>query len=359
MPPSPPNAGHRNNFNALRLLFAASVLLAHSPELIDGNRSRELLTMIFGTLSFGELGVDGFFLISGYLIFQSWQRNPAAFDFMRNRVLRIYPAFIVASLICAFVVGPIGATGVAGYFDEFKVSGFFRGLLYLKRTITPPVFDGHPYPVVNGSMWSIAYEFGCYLLILGLGLAGLLRRRWMVLALALAALIAYGACLAMPQTLGLDPARGVPSSMRFAFIFLTGATYAAYRDILRPGGIGVLIAATALAFTMFDRAFAEIGLAILGGYLVFWLAFADIPLLRRLGASSSDISYGLFLYGWPVQKLLIWFFPGIHPAGLFLAALGLAGGAGYLSWQLVEKPCLRLKIRRSDNKSVATSTAGS
>jgi peptidoglycan/LPS O-acetylase OafA/YrhL len=99
----------QNNFNLVRLLLALLVLLSHAPELIDGNRSQEILTRMFGTLSFGELAVDGFFLLSGYLIMQSWDAQPQAWPFLKKRMLRIYPGFVIATLVCAFAVGPLAA----------------------------------------------------------------------------------------------------------------------------------------------------------------------------------------------------------------------------------------------------------
>lgn len=81
-----------NNFNLLRLIFAVLVLLAHSPEIVDGNRDRELLTMLGGILSFGELAVDGFFLLSGYLIMQSWNNHPHALPFLKSEFCESTPA---------------------------------------------------------------------------------------------------------------------------------------------------------------------------------------------------------------------------------------------------------------------------
>ena len=173
-----------NNFHFLRLLLAILVLLSHSPELIDGDRHREILTSIFHTISFGELGVDGFFLLSGYLIVQSWNRSPQILRFFRNRCLRIYPGFIVATLICGLVFGPIGA-GNTDYFTNFKIWQFLQGILLLHVPAIPPVFDGQPYALVNGSMWTIEYEFKCYSIVVILGILGSIKRRkeWLIFSI--------------------------------------------------------------------------------------------------------------------------------------------------------------------------------
>ena len=96
-----------NNFGVLRLFFAALVIISHSPELIDGNRSRELLTRLFGTLSFGEVAVDGFFLVSGYFITISFAERPDSYSYLTKRVFRIVPGYIIAFCVCIIIIAPL------------------------------------------------------------------------------------------------------------------------------------------------------------------------------------------------------------------------------------------------------------
>jgi peptidoglycan/LPS O-acetylase OafA/YrhL len=99
-----------NNFNALRFWFASLVILSHAPELQDGDRRHELLTQIFGTISFGEMAVQSFLLISGYLIVKSWQERPQVAVFLTHRILRIYPGCVrVVDRTCVWCQRLLGA----------------------------------------------------------------------------------------------------------------------------------------------------------------------------------------------------------------------------------------------------------
>jgi peptidoglycan/LPS O-acetylase OafA/YrhL len=334
-----------NNFNAIRLLLAALVIVSHGPEMLDGDRSREVLTRLFHTMSFGEVAVAGFFMLSGYLIVQSWLRRPEAGLFLRKRLLRIVPAYLVAAVLCTFVVGPLGADKAA-YFSQFWWGGLVKSIVLLDTPLTPATFAGTPYPSVNGAMWTIHYEFLCYLTVLALGLAGVLRWRAAPVLLVAAAIAVWFATRAGLLPLGRHGQEEALIIARFTSFFFAGGLFYRYRQriVFRAGAAWLALAG--LLICLCDRDLAEPGLLVFGSYLLFFCAFA-VPArsgrwLARL-RSMPDASYGLYLYGWPLSKLLAWYLPGISPALLVALTLPLAYGVGRLSWAAIESPALAWK----------------
>ena len=350
---------HKNNFNFLRLLLAVLVLLSHSPELIDGNRNREILTSIFHTISFGELAVDSFFLISGYLILQSWERSPKLQAFLKKRMLRIYPAFIVAGIICAFVVGPLaGATDYfADYFAQFKLFEFFKLFVLLQPPNVPPVFSGQPYPLLNGSMWTVSYEFRCYLMVALIGICGLLSWRiWLAFSsLALVMALSPDSVSYIEKfswfVVGEQPA----AFIRFVCFFLAGGCFYLFRNRIEYSSRWVLIMTPILLLSLFNITTAQLFLPTIGAYILFWSAFTPAPMLQRFG-TYPDISYGVYLYGWPVQNLLVRYLPSISPWLLFIMSCAICFVCGLLSWHLIEKPCLKLKTEPAKKERAITNT---
>ena len=357
--PTAPAPDRDNHFNFLRLCLASLVLLAHAPELVDGDRRREPLTRVFGNLSCGELAVAGFFLLSGFLIVQSWQRQPRLQTFLANRALRIYPGFVVASLVSVCVVGALGAADARHYLARIDLPGLLQNVVFLRAPSTPPTFAGTAYAAVNANLWTISYEFACYLCAAGLGVCGLIRRRGAFLAFTLGVgawwllpLIALPIITFIYNHLGVAATKTVCAILRFdqenavsahlLLVFCAGGCFASFRDRLR---FSIPWACAALAVTvpcMFSLVGSQLALVTLGAYAFFTFAFTPVPGLAAF-RGHTDISYGVYLYGWPVQKLLLWCWPGLSPWTLF--ALSAVGStlAGWLSWQFVEHPCLRLK----------------
>ncbi len=352
---APARPVHGDRLNLLRLSFAGAVLFSHCFELIDRGRIHEPLDRLFHTFTAGDLAVDGFFTLSGYLILQSWTSDPHPGRYLARRALRIYPAFLVVTLVCGLVLGPIFGGGAAHYFAQFRPLDFTVGALLLREPVVPPVFIDNPYTDANGSLWTIQYEFMCYVIVL---IAGLLARNrrvfWWVLWLAALALNTLAgdalARIRFPGSrllLGDEPAAFV----RFLGFFAAGVLCHLHRDLLRFRAAPAALCAVTVILSLFHLGAAKLLLPIAGAYLLFWFAFrpaADSPLYRFV--QRHDLSYGVYLFAWPAQQILIRIFH-LQSAWVLLPLAAAASAAlGFLSWRWVERPFLALKpsARRED-----------
>lgn len=343
-------------FDGLRLLFALFVLLSHAVEITDGHPGRELLHRLTGSVTLGTLGVDGFFVMSGYLIVQSWLFDPLLTHFLRKRALRILPGYLVAVVASTVAVGVL-APGVDHFFQKLDVH-FIHSIVMLGAPATPSVFPGRPYAMVNGAMYTIAYEVRCYLLVALLGACGLLRRP-VVAVLATGLLLVW---LCWPNTLAQTQwprlavvSLGLPMyAFRLTAVYLVGGCYGVFRSRIVYRRLWATAAALGAAgVIVFSPPRAEFALVLAGSYLMFFLADKARPHfvgIRRF----PDISYGLYLYGWPVESLWIWFHHGLNggsrwesPWIAFVASTLICVPLAWLSWHFVERPALSLKRRPS------------
>src|SRR5437588_12535091 len=114
----PDTAPRRNNFDALRLVAALSVVFSHSFLVAEGSEANEPFVWLSGNQCIlGLVGVFVFFVISGYLVTESWCRRPLPGQFALRRGLRIYPGLMVNVALCAFVIGPlVSALSLPAYF---------------------------------------------------------------------------------------------------------------------------------------------------------------------------------------------------------------------------------------------------
>ena len=346
--------GRRNNFDFLRFVLASLVLLYHCFALLPpGGPGRGGTAERAATLA-GGAGVDFFFVISGFLVTMSRQRSPGVWPFLRRRALRIYPGFFLASAACALLVGPLGADSASLYWHHFRLLKFALYLFLLPADVVGPdvahVFTRLPYPkVMDGSFWTLRYEFEMYLLTAALGAAGLLLRGREVWVGALFVLLYC--LLAVSQVTSLMPVPaaelpwvGSPSAwLRLSACYLSGAAFCLYRDRVpsSPALLGLSLLVL-LAAARRDEWFSA-ALPLFGSYALFSFAFQPRVRLQGL-ARWGDFSYGMYLYAFPIQQLLIQS-AGAHltPALLFAAAFPPTLACAAVSWHLVERPCLGMR----------------
>lgn len=333
-----------NNIGVLRLLLASLVIIGHAPEMIDGGRQREPMTMIFHTISLGGFAVDGFFLLSGYLITKSMLSTKAVGPYMVRRVLRIWPGYLTAFLISVLCLCPLLGGAPWRHLGSTLAS--------LAAMRAPPYYPGQlrglPYPALNGSMWTIAYEFRCYVMVALMFALGLLRWRWLCLGLAVL-LMACSVAASLPGVAGrlngfhplhLDFVLGdVTQTIHLTAVFLAGMCFYLFWDRISVWLSGWAVAGCALAtaLLLFVPSLAEAGLSTFGAVVLFWVAFtARLGVFQRIN-DRWDISYGTYLYGWPVAITILYVYRDIGPAGLAAVSLLLSWACGAASWWGLEK----------------------
>jgi peptidoglycan/LPS O-acetylase OafA/YrhL len=337
---------HDNAFGFLRLLFASLVIASHVPQQATGDHSLEPLHRMFGTISIGTFAVYGFFIISGYLICGSAMNSRSFVGYLAKRVGRIYPAFIVASVISMLVVAPLAGAATP---DAHEIVLFFVHVAALQPPEVDDAFRGTFYPALNGSMWTISYEFRCYILMLLLVVTGVVRRRWVMPLLAFVLLVIAAS---LPQEVydrfdagawhpGLFVGR-LRDALIFTGLFLAGTTFYLFRSAIRMTHIGAVIALVLLVAGLFFRPIAALAVAAAGAYLIFYAAQFGARTWLKSVNDETDISYGLYLYAWPIGKLIAWYAPDLNLVAVMILNLALACAFGFVSWYLIERPAIAL-----------------
>ena len=314
-----------NGITALRLGLALTVVFSHAFKV--GGFGRDPGQILTGDQTeLGPVAVTGFFVLSGFLLAASRERNSTG-RFLRNRFLRIFPEFWACLLVTVVIIAPIGAAFGRTSLDPAEAGLYLignAGLLEL-RPFIGDLYANVPMPyIVNGSIWTLAAEFICYL-----GLAAIPRHLFRPAAtglfLALVATHLGRIVGAMPEAVALN----------LPLAFATGTMAYLFRDRIAMGLPGVLLAVAWLAVVTAGGEFRDLAIPAVA-YLVLWLG------VRLPFRGTTDISYGVYVYAFPLAQLLA--VVGAYRLGYFgFSALSVACAliAGWLSWHIVEQRAVR------------------
>jgi len=329
-----------NNFNLIRLFAAWLVIYGHSYA-VTASSEQDLVSRLVQIRFSGSIAVDMFFVISGFLIAASFERHRLR-DYLAARALRIFPALVVCVSLSVFVMGALLTTSPEYWHSSQTWKYLIRNITLDKaQYFLPGVFEDLPNKAINGSIWSLPVEFRLYLLLAALGLARLLRG-WRYNTLFAIGLVAG---FTMVDTSTMPPWR-VANLWCQAF-FATGIFAWVNRariPLAWPLLVAVLVVAAMTRGMKYDYVAYFIALA----YTTFFVAYVPkLPQIRHY-----DLSYGLYLYGWPSQQLVLHFAPGSSPVAVTFWATLMAGSLAALSWRFVERPALGFK-RRLDRKPPA------
>lgn len=332
----------RNNaLNAWRLALAVSVILGHSFTL-TGHEGKIAQYLAAG-------GVDGFFAVSGFLITASWLRQPHLREYLIARALRILPGYYVCLIVTAFIIAPIGVAVQGGAALKLLMSAAPFQYVLMNIAVATLKVDvggtptGIPYPETwNSSLWTLMFELGCYFAVAAIGVLGLANRRWVSPAL-LALAVLSGALLPPFSTSEPFTVQLAAASARFAIMFAAGALLYQWRDVIsaRWWLVGVSAVVVALGGTVLPH------YRMLGGIPLAYAIIVSGALMRnKLLRLRTDLSYGVYIYAFPTQQLLIICGVGaLNPNVLSVAATICTLPLAAASWFLIEKPAMSLKRR--------------
>jgi peptidoglycan/LPS O-acetylase OafA/YrhL len=351
----------RNSLNFLRLALAIAVVFSHA--ITIGAFGSET---VLGKTTFGTMAVYGFFGLSGFLIAGSATRNHVG-RYLWQRFLRIFPAFWVCLIVTGFIFGAIvwhrvnpalaSRCGFSCYAREpaGPVGYVLHGLLLQihQPTIAHTLPLGYFRSVWNGSLWTLSFEFLCYLLLAAVSLIGLLRHRLAVAILAGVVWLTEIIITTVPsfnQTFSPSENWTVMKMLTFVPIFLGGSLLFLYRDKIPDSGLlawgctclmmlGLILpvgwSLPTFSFTSMDLT------AVFLTYPLVWLGI-HLP-LHKVGA-RNDYSYGVYIYAYPVgQLLVVW---GVSRWGYWpytLLTIAFVIPLAVASWWVIEKHALKLK----------------
>lgn len=350
-------AHDRNAFNLIRLVCATAVIFSHAHDLTLPTVWQDA-TVPWLSVPIATVAVYVFFVLSGFLVTMSYdrRRDPAAF--IRARALRILPGLWVMLLVTVPVLGLLfsplsfgdflSAPGTSAY---FVTNAILSSAFYLPAVGTlPGVFEANPAPgVVNGSLWTVAIEIQCYAALLVAAMAGFILNRTRFLMLVALFIVLF---LLFPS--GIFLLTGLVR--RLALPFLFGAAAYVFRDRLPLSGT-LAVAGLAIAISLPTGTITPhlvqpalnlaelktVAVQLAFGYAALVFAFRAPEAVTRFSAGLPDLSYGIYIYAFPVQQAIVASGLGTTPMSNLLLTLVVTVPLAALSWYLVEKPALKLK----------------
>lgn len=330
-----------NHFNFIRLFAAFLVFYGHAYVLMGAGAVSTVLNH--------ELGIFIFFAISGYLISMSWDKDPSIKRFFIRRSLRIFPALIVVTLVCVFILGPIMTTwGLKEYFTSWYIVLYLKNIFLYISYYLPGVFEHNPIPnAVNGSLWSLPIEFFMYILVAVFGIIGDYKK---YLALGLFLLFATATILLVNATsdtlvfYGID-LKQIP---RTGVFFWAGATMFHW-NIKRYFSFESFVITLLLLMFLYQWAYINSIVSLfLIPFIVLSFGFSHSNVLSVF--NKVDYSYGFYIYAFPVQQSLVYWYPQMSMSYFLTIGFTTTMILAAMSWHYVEKPMMNLKPKKSFSK---------
>lgn len=339
------SGGRDNNFNLLRFLAAALVILTHA-FYFTAHTAAEPFHRLFNR-GFGDAGVDAFFVLSGFLVTKSWQERSLP-EFAWARCMRIYPGLWASVLLTVLLAGLFFAAVPALQFWLSRDT-----LAYIAHnTLMLPHFGARlrlthalrgTTAAFNASLWTLPLEIEMYLTLAVLGVVFGVRARYA------AALALLGVAFVVAGRLWAAENDMLIAHGRFLYFFFIGSLAWLLRAriaLSSPAALALMGAVLVTLLLTPSFAARQVALALALPYLLLWFAYVPAGPIRawnRLG----DYSYGLYIYSAPIQLAVATLGVGATPAVNFAASIFIALTFAIASWHLIERPALHRPLPHS------------
>lgn len=339
---------HKNNFDFLRLIFALLVVVHHSFPLSGASEQDALFYATHGLLSFSYIGVRGFFVISGFLIFPSLMRSKNLVDYFVKRVLRIYPGLFVVLAVTLFFCIFLYEGNILSFFkikETYTYIPINLTLIKLQNYI-PGVFGSNVFPrAINGSLWTIVYEFTLYCTIaffIFFKNKTILFQRILLVAF----IILFLVIRIFQDRIGTVHI-GTLSLTMFAhngIYFYVGALLSTFNLQNIKYKLHILLTCSLVWILLLGNTNFELIQYFFFPVIVLFFGTYSTKYLNSIGEKIGDLSYGVYIYGFPIQQTLMHFF-ALSCLQLTLLATPIILVFAWVSWHFVEKITLNNKSK--------------
>lgn len=326
-----------NYINLIRHIAAVFVIYVHSFELIK-NDNIDYIKYLF-SIDMGSIAVNIFFLLSGVLIYNSALNSVNIKDYIKKRFLRIYPALVVCILLTVFVFSIISTIDFWSYISNNITLNYISNLLFLGNYSVYEIFETNYYPsVANGSLWTLRYEVVMYAITLIFVHPYFRKHSYFIYIIFIFFLISY--------IVNVDEAKSMFTNMaRLGSYFFMGALFSRinfllYKNYIIIGSIIVFIGI--LLFDKYDDILILFLISIVLKYSLDYVYYTS----KNKSKFNFDISYGLYIYAFPVQQILAKYICFSNVYMYFLCSLFVTVLFALFSWFLIEKKALKLKYEK-------------
>ena len=324
---------HKNNcFDTLRHIAALLVIFSHHHVFMGIPESP-----ILGFVSLGGMSVSIFFSISGFLVTQSYLRTGGYIGFMEKRVRRIFPALVACAFLMVFFLAPFYKDHVLNYISSKEAILTLLKIVFLLPGNVTGVFAGYKFVgPMNGTLWTLSIEFMCYILI-----AAFLsiNKSWKTPLIVLLSLCFLNVFLSDAEKTFSWYSINTGWIISFGLCFSLGSLMSMTIDSWNKPKPKIVISLVCLSFLYVLHGSIEI---LTVGYLsiTFITVALGVSVKDFIVKGRFDISYGIYIYGWPVQQIVA----NKINAGLYssmMLSIIITIMFATASWFLIEKPFTR------------------